>query len=445
MRIVIGGDAIIVNSLRLLLEAGSLAEVHGVLAAADAAVLNCETLFHSYDLVPAAEGGGGWLGAPPDCARDLAGLGVRLMSLANNHAGDFGTAGLMNTIHSLSQAGIACSGAGADLDAARTPAVVSAGSARLALVSVTTTCPPHARAALACDGMPGRPGVSYLRHKAVHELPVNDFRELARIIGSYSGQRHTAEAGKVVIEGRIFRAAEAYRIITWCHSADLNDLCASIRRARELADVVVVSVHSHEYYPVPSRPPDFLVQLGRAAIENGAHVVACHGPHEVRGMEIYAGQPIFYGLGSIFFQVEQIVRAPFDERRIYDLPLDAAPELIMAARPGFRKHEKHWEGVLGVCEIGRGPVSSVRLIPLELDSQAGDRRTGLPRVAVGDRAARIIQRVAGLSALWGTSIDPDGRVLMEARPHDAEKGHPGAMSRGPSGHSPIQRGGWPAR
>ena len=76
--------------------------------------------------------------APPAAVGALAGLGVDCVTLANNHALDFGEEALLDTFDHLSSAGIEWVGAGPDLDRARRPAVLVAPNGfRLAVIGVT--------------------------------------------------------------------------------------------------------------------------------------------------------------------------------------------------------------------------------------------------------------------------------------------------------------------
>ena len=88
--------------------------------------------------------------APPVAADRLAELGVDAVTLANNHALDYGPDALLDTIDHLDRAGIAHVGAGADEAAARTPARLPG----LRLVAVGDH--PAAFAA-----GPDRPGIAY--------------------------------------------------------------------------------------------------------------------------------------------------------------------------------------------------------------------------------------------------------------------------------------------
>jgi poly-gamma-glutamate synthesis protein (capsule biosynthesis protein) len=76
-----------------------------------------------------------WYRARPDATRALVDAGVRVVSLANNHVLDFGTAGLADTIVALDEAGIAHCGAGATRSEARRPAIVDVNGLRVGFLS----------------------------------------------------------------------------------------------------------------------------------------------------------------------------------------------------------------------------------------------------------------------------------------------------------------------
>lgn len=75
--------------------------------------------------------------APPVAVEVLGILGTSAVTLANNHALDFGEEALLDTVSNLDAAGIAHVGAGRDEAAAREPAVIEAPEARLAILGVT--------------------------------------------------------------------------------------------------------------------------------------------------------------------------------------------------------------------------------------------------------------------------------------------------------------------
>ena len=93
--------------------------------------------------------------APPIATEALTHLGVDCVTLANNHALDFGVTALLDTVGHLNDAGIACVGAGATEVAARTPAILERRGVRVGLIGVTD----HPSEYAAGDQ---KPGVAYV-------------------------------------------------------------------------------------------------------------------------------------------------------------------------------------------------------------------------------------------------------------------------------------------
>jgi poly-gamma-glutamate capsule biosynthesis protein CapA/YwtB (metallophosphatase superfamily) len=89
--------------------------------------------------------------APPRATELLSYLGVDCVTLANNHALDFGPTALLDTLDHLAEAGIASVGAGASLDEARAPAVLESAGVRLTVVAAAD----HLRAYAAARDRPG--------------------------------------------------------------------------------------------------------------------------------------------------------------------------------------------------------------------------------------------------------------------------------------------------
>jgi poly-gamma-glutamate synthesis protein (capsule biosynthesis protein) len=72
--------------------------------------------------------------ADPKLIDGLADAGLDYVSLANNHIRDAGGTGVLQTITNITKRGIAVSGAGKDLAAARKPAVLEAGGVKVAIL-----------------------------------------------------------------------------------------------------------------------------------------------------------------------------------------------------------------------------------------------------------------------------------------------------------------------
>jgi len=79
---------------------------------------------------------------PPIGLRPMASLaGFDALTLANNHSGDFGSEGLLETLRSVRAAGILPFGAGTNEAAARRPAIVEAGGLKVALLGYSDINP----------------------------------------------------------------------------------------------------------------------------------------------------------------------------------------------------------------------------------------------------------------------------------------------------------------
>jgi poly-gamma-glutamate capsule biosynthesis protein CapA/YwtB (metallophosphatase superfamily) len=91
---------------------------------------------------------------PPASVEALQAVGVRAVSLANNHALDYEEEALADTVDLLGRQGIAASGAGLGIDGARRPAVVEVAGQRIGLACVAD----HPREYAAA---PERYGIAY--------------------------------------------------------------------------------------------------------------------------------------------------------------------------------------------------------------------------------------------------------------------------------------------
>jgi poly-gamma-glutamate synthesis protein (capsule biosynthesis protein) len=177
--------------------------------------------------------------AEPAVARTLQLGRVDFASLANNHTGDFGTAGLLETIRVLDHAGIAHAGAGLDLARARRSARLTVNGSRVGVVAFADH--PQSWAAT-----PTAPGINY--------TPIS-------------------------------LAPEQFVAVESASAA-----------ARQDNDLVVFSVH---WGPnMRARPPDAFRAFARRVVAAGADIFWGHSAHVVQGIEIYDGKLILYDTGD---------------------------------------------------------------------------------------------------------------------------------------------------
>ncbi len=166
-------------------------------------------------------------------------LGVDIVSLANNHAYDYGPDALCDTLDVLDDAGIRRVGAGRDLEEA----------SRTAFIEL--------------DGLT----VAFLNGTRV------EWVELTK--------------GATETEPGVFR------------TVDPELLYQRVREARELADLVVVYMHwgieGVDYLE------EYQQTVGKELIDNGADAVIGDHTHCLQGVELYKGKPIIYSLGNYWF------------------------------------------------------------------------------------------------------------------------------------------------
>jgi hypothetical protein len=123
---------------------GGAGAVRALLAGADRSVVNLEgpapvhATFHP-------EGTG--FSFRQDLLGGLAKAGIDIVSLANNHIGDAGRTGMVQTVAALDRAGIDHAGAGATSKAARAPAVFTAGGVKVAVLGYDAIAPGYAAGA----------------------------------------------------------------------------------------------------------------------------------------------------------------------------------------------------------------------------------------------------------------------------------------------------------
>ncbi len=368
----------------------------------------------TFDGFPAAENGGGQPLRYASHARDVKDMGISLLSVANNHATDFGPEGLTATLRNLRDAGVVAGGAGLSNIAARGPVYLNIAKGSVALVATASTFPPLAVAGPSIErhGMQSKPlpGISALHVRKVRILPPDMLEKVQEAAGPLA----MPEDGGFRIDDQLFRAGPAPAMRWEMKAADRDAELGAVDEARRRADLVIFSIHAHETAgdkeaptvpfnpmvlqhaneaasPDDPTPANFEVELFHAAVEHGADLIARHGPHIIAGIEIYHGKPIFYGLGSLFldFQGDRVLHTP-------------SGELIPVPDAWF-------DGFVPVCTFNAGRLTRIVLHPIALETAAGPR-SGSPSLAHGQRAQVILQRLKELSASFGTKVEIKGDI-----------------------------------
>ncbi|WP_300914551.1 CapA family protein, partial [Turicimonas muris] len=197
---------------------------------------------------------------------------------------------------------------------------------------------------------------------------------------------------------------------------DVERTVKEIEEARLQADIVIVSVHAHEMKGADSQvAAEFVERFAKACIDAGASVVIGHGPHELRGIEVYKGGVIFYSLGNFIFQTETVERQPFDAFHGKNLPIDTKIGAYMNHRSkngtkGYIVQENIWRSILPSWEVEDGKVKNVVLYPIDLAQKGTRSQRGIPSLSGSEETLKHIQK---LSEPYGTKIEiKDGKGYL---------------------------------
>ncbi len=304
--------------------------------------------------------------SPPEALDALKSFGFNLVSLSNNHAFDLKVPGIENTLQEAKRLNLAHAGTGNTIEEAAAPGYLHTPKGTVALVAMASGLIDEGGSATAT-----RPGVNELR-----------------------------------VEGNQPNQEDTQRILQ------------SIRNARKQADLVIVYEHNHvfdkpfrtimlEELPERLAPPDWLKKWTHAEVDAGADIIVMHGAPLLHGVEIYHDRPIFYDLGNFIFQAP-----PIDV--LLDEPIN-------------------WESVVAYVDFQGKNLRSIKFRPIaqnkigqgQADTQ--DEHTnnlflqtrGLPTPATGEQAHYILERLAGLSRPFGTTVEVTGdtaEIKLKALP-----------------------------
>ncbi len=408
------GDSIITRRLSVYEEPEYLAMLE-LIRGADVAFTNLEMLFHDYEPYPMHQSGGTYMRGDPALAKELAWAGFDIVSTANNHSGDYGALGMRLTWKHAEAAGLVHAGTGNSLEQAREARFIETTKARVALISMASTFPDHSRAGSSRGDIPARPGLNPLRFSTTYTV-TRELLESWRALLSESGLPAPAQGDTLRVFGRRLVGTGEVGVRTAPNVDDLRQIGAVVRNAARLADYTVVTIHAHEGMPGDRFvPAEFLVELAHAMIDAGADVFVGHGPHVLRGIEIYKGKPILYSLGDFIFQNETLLRLPEENYARYDLGPDAHVGDFNNARydndtTGFPARPEIWESVVAVPKWRGRRLQSLRLYPITLGYGKARTVRGRPMFADDALGGKILDDMIRLSAPFGTRVEVENGV-----------------------------------
>jgi poly-gamma-glutamate capsule biosynthesis protein CapA/YwtB (metallophosphatase superfamily) len=201
----------------------------------------------------------------PETAKAMKEAGFKVVSTAGNHCMEAGVDAFYDTIENLKKQNLKPLGVGGNIEEARKPVIIEIKGSRIAFLGYSSvTKQEHLAGA-------GKPGCVPLRAWTLYE-PMEPTQP-----GTPGRPR------------------------TFPYQEDMSAMIDDIKKARSQADVVIVSMHGG-IHMTPAIIADYQREYAHRAIETGADLVLQHHSHILKGIEMYLGKAIFYGLGN--FAVE---------------------------------------------------------------------------------------------------------------------------------------------
>ena len=315
-----------VNLMNVVDPAVPFARIGHQLRAADLVFVNLECCLYQPPDGHVVEHEGFY--ADPEPAGDALKIaGIAAVGLANNV--NYGSAAILGSIARLDRLGVAHTGAGATLTAARAPAIVERDGLRIGFVQRSSVYWPtnHEATERGC-------GIAVLRGHTAYQVPAHKTRPEVPPMN---------------------RPGVPPLVVTWADRAYLAAFAADIAALRQTADIVVASCH----WGLGEEVLDYMTEIAHAAIDAGADVVIGHGPHYSLPVEVYKGKPIFYGLGSFSFHTGHGGRRHGDWIGMM-AQIEAETDGIAAARFRFIRHNAANETV--PCTLADEGVTFDRLV-----------------------------------------------------------------------------------
>ncbi|MDX8480132.1 CapA family protein [Mesorhizobium sp. VK24D] len=401
----------------------------------------------SFEGSPQAEYGGAFHVSLPGVGPDLKAMGFNLVSRANNHTLDWGLEGMRETSHVLDQSGIIHAGAGENLAQAGAARFLETARGRVALVSLATSFTPMSRAGDPAGEAPGRPGLNALRLMQSIVVPPEKLESLRQIRDALPDSRPGGRSAPpavsgvstdqpedpndpncVVVAGMAFKAGDKAGYSYAADPRDIADILRNVRRGKQFSDFCIVANHCHQPGNWSREPADYEQSFAYRLIDAGADAYVGHGPHQLRGIEIYKGRPIFYSLGNFFYDdLRTPVGADMFEAYGKDPRVDTDAEVTVDEEAkGYPTAEGFvgalaapvfYESIVTVCRFEQNQLAELRLYPIELGYSKRFANRGVPRLAPAPQAKTILERLRKLSKPFGADIAIENDIgVIRLRP-----------------------------
>jgi hypothetical protein len=224
-----------------------------------------------------------------------------VVSLASNHAMDWGPEPLLDTVELFRRMGIEVVGAGKDDAEARKPVILEKNGVRIGILAYCSVLRDGQAAGLE------KAGVAPMRAHTYYE------------------------AGD-------FQPGTPPTVITVPYEEDLKRLQEDIRQLKGKTDAVVLSLHWGVHY-LPKVIATYQPLVAHAAIDAGADLILGHHAHILKAVEVYKGKVCFYSICNLLTTGQLRPRLPYEwnlfwwetdpETPLYGFPMDSKKTMVV--------------------------------------------------------------------------------------------------------------------
>lgn len=295
-----------------------------VLAAADIRFGQCERVYSERGALQ-LHSGGAHSRVKPHMASIFTACGFDVVSVASNHAMDWGEDALLDSMALLESKGIRVVGAGRNLAEARKPAVIEKNGVRVAFLAYCSVLNEGYAAG------PKKSGIAPLRAHTYYEA----------------------------ID---YQAGVPPRVVTVPYEEDLAGMLEDIAAAKKNAHAVVVSLHWGVHF-VPRIVADYQVSSAKAAVAAGADLILGHHAHTPKAIGVHSGKTCFYSLSNFIMSStakSETAGAAFEKK--YGVKLD--PDY-----PNLAYGEDGKRSLIAKALIGKSGVEKTSFLPVVIDKQ----------------------------------------------------------------------------
>ncbi|MBO8170034.1 MAG: CapA family protein [Thermoanaerobacteraceae bacterium] len=283
-------------------------------------------------------GKGIWFRAQPETVHALVYSGFDVVSVANNHALDYDSEVLLETLDILQENGIHAVGGGENIDRARQPVIIERNGLKIGFLA---------------------------------------YSEMADIIWSFRYPRML----RATEEQPGIAPAVSFNVRKISEDVYVRKMLKDVRNLVPKVDLVVVSLHWGVEYRY--HPEDYQRELAHRLIDAGVDLIIGHHPHTLQGLERYRQGLIAYSLGNFIFDQD------FSQQTSEGLLLD-----VVFSPLGIER------AAVSPVVIDRGqPVVAqgetaerVKKITAELSADFGldfNRQPGIPVLALDGEGSKI--------------------------------------------------------